>query len=187
MCMAEGASSYSWQRGGGIDIPLNATGIQTNTLTLVNLTPPDAGQYRCVADNQHGRNFTEYAILTIEGIVITQSICFVHDHIGVMIYCTNICYHLIVHDPVVTITSSQGRANQGEQATFSCSAIGLGANSFKYGWILNGAPIRRETEQVLKVAALEDTAGDYQCTARNQYGGFGRSNITTLILSKSTT
>ncbi|XP_065905004.1 uncharacterized protein [Dysidea avara] len=155
MCMAEGALFYYWERSGHIDIPSNATGIQTNTLTLVSVLPPDAGQYRCVAVNQHGRNFSDYAILIIE-----------------------------VHDPVATITSSGERVNPGQQVVFSCSATGLGATSFTYGWLLNGAPIRRETEETLKVAASEDTAGDYQCTARNQYGGFGWSNLATLILNQ---
>ena len=87
---------------------------------------------------------------------------------------------------MATITSSGERVNPGQQVVFSCSATGLGATSFTYGWLLNGAPIRRETEETLKVAASEDTAGDYQCTARNQYGGFGWSNLATLILSKCT-
>ena len=73
MCMAEGALFYYWERSGHIDIPSNATGIQTNTLTLVSVLPPDAGQYRCVAVNQHGRNFSDYAILIIEGIVMTET------------------------------------------------------------------------------------------------------------------
>ena len=68
-CMAEGASSYFWQRKDGV-IPTGTLGIKTNVLTLVRLVPPDAGQYRCVAVNQHGRNFTDYAMLTIEGIVM---------------------------------------------------------------------------------------------------------------------
>ena len=65
--MAEGASAYFWQRGGGDDIPTDALGMQTNTLTLVTLIPPDEGQYRCVAVNQHGRNFSDYAMLRIKG------------------------------------------------------------------------------------------------------------------------
>jgi len=67
-CMAEGAFSYFWQRGGHDDIPSDALGIKTNILTLVNLIPPDHGRYRCVAANQYGRNFSNYAILTIQGM-----------------------------------------------------------------------------------------------------------------------
>ena len=64
--MAEGASSYYWERRGD-DIPTDALGTQTNTLTLVTLIPPDEGQYRCVAVNQHGNNFSDYAMLRING------------------------------------------------------------------------------------------------------------------------
>ena len=65
-CMAEGATSYFWEREDG-SIPTDSIGMDTNILTLVGLIPPDAGQYRCVAVNEHGRNFSEYATLRIKG------------------------------------------------------------------------------------------------------------------------
>ena len=65
--MAEGASSYYWERKDS-GIPTSALGIKTNTLTLVSLIPPDKGQYRCVAVNEHGRNYSDYANLTINGM-----------------------------------------------------------------------------------------------------------------------
>ena len=64
--MAEGASSYYWERKDG-GIPTSALGINTNTLTLVSVIPPYEGQYRCVAVNQYGRTFSNYAILTVKG------------------------------------------------------------------------------------------------------------------------
>jgi len=67
-CMAEGASSYFWERDVG-NIPSGSLGIKTNILTLVSLTPYDKGQYRCVAINQHGRMFSNYAVLTIKGMI----------------------------------------------------------------------------------------------------------------------
>ena len=73
--------------------------------------------------------------------------------------------------------------DKGEHVKFSCLATGLGASMFTYGWILNGVPVKRETEQNLIVAASRDTAGDYQCTVRNEYGGFSRSRLATLSLS----
>ena len=94
------------------------------------------------------------------------------------------CFLLTAHDPVATITSSGEKAIPGDQATFTCSATGLAANTFVYGWLLNGAPVERETRQKLIVTASIKTAGDYQCTAKNVYGGFGRSNVATLSLSK---
>ena len=85
---------------------------------------------------------------------------------------------------MIDITSFTTRANPGEQVTISCSATGLAANTFVYGWLLNGVPVRRERRQSIVVTASENTAGDYQCTVRNVYGGFTKSSVITLILSE---
>jgi len=65
--MADGATSYYWERKDS-DIPTSALGIKTNILTLVSVVPPYEDQYRCVAVNKHGRNFSNFAVLTVKGI-----------------------------------------------------------------------------------------------------------------------
>ena len=65
-CMAYEASSYYWERETGA-IPSNAVGINTNTLTLHDIRPPDSGRYRCVAENEHGPTYSNYAMLIVEG------------------------------------------------------------------------------------------------------------------------
>ena len=65
-CEAEGALSYNWERQNGV-IPSDSTGVNTNTLTLINLQPEDAGNYRCVASNASGSNESNYAAITIFG------------------------------------------------------------------------------------------------------------------------
>ena len=65
-CRADGASSFEWQKQGG-NIPSNSIGANTNTLTLINLQPEDAGDYRCVATNASGSTESNYAHLTISG------------------------------------------------------------------------------------------------------------------------
>ena len=66
-CEADGASSYRWERQYD-SIPSNAIGVNTNTLTLVNLRLEDAGQYRCVATNNSGTTESDYAVLILRGM-----------------------------------------------------------------------------------------------------------------------
>ena len=65
-CEAFGAVSYDWERQSG-SIPPNTAGVNTSTLTFINLTPQDAGSYRCVATNPSGSSASNYAQLAIQG------------------------------------------------------------------------------------------------------------------------
>ena len=65
-CMANGAVSYQWEKQNGV-IPTDAKGVNNRTLTLIGITPKDGGQYRCVAINEHGRNYSNYATVIITG------------------------------------------------------------------------------------------------------------------------
>ena len=85
---------------------------------------------------------------------------------------------------MVTLTPLEAYAEEGVQVTFSCSATGLSASTFVYGWLLNGRPIKKQIRQTLVVTTSEDNSGNYECTVRNQYGNFGKSRVATLSLSK---
>jgi len=65
-CEADGATSYNWERQSG-SIPSGATRVNTNILTFINITPEDAGNYRCVAINGSGSIKSNYAALTVIG------------------------------------------------------------------------------------------------------------------------
>ena len=72
-CEEDGASSYRWERQNNV-IPSDSTGVNTNTLTLINLRPEDAGNYRCVATNASGSSESNYAHLTINGTLLSTTI-----------------------------------------------------------------------------------------------------------------
>ena len=68
-CEADGASSYNWERQNQV-ISSDSTGVNTNTLTLINVKPEDAGKYRCVAANASGSRLSKYATASINGTFV---------------------------------------------------------------------------------------------------------------------
>ena len=77
-CEADGATSYYWEKQHG-SIPLSAIGVNTSTLTLINVQLEDTGNYRCVGINGSGNTESEYATLTIEGIYVRTYVTTVVD------------------------------------------------------------------------------------------------------------
>ena len=65
-CEAIGATSYYWQRQNG-SIPPSATGVNTDTLTIVNPTPEDSGNYRCAVSNGSDVGYSKSAKITVIG------------------------------------------------------------------------------------------------------------------------
>ena len=77
-CEGEGASSYNWERQNG-NIPADSTGVNTSTLTFINLQLEDAGNYRCVATNAGGSSESNYEKVTI-------SCKYIHYYVASYVY-----------------------------------------------------------------------------------------------------
>jgi len=65
-CKAIGSKSYCWEKRDGIISP-GANGINSETLTLVNLTSDDTGYYRCVVSDDSDEDYSNYAKITVMG------------------------------------------------------------------------------------------------------------------------
>lgn len=64
-CLANEASSYYWEKENG-NISVNAIGINSYNLTLIDAQPEDSGNYQCVViNNCKVKSFSEYAAITI--------------------------------------------------------------------------------------------------------------------------
>ena len=112
-CKANGSSFYEWQRQSG-DVPPNAEGHNLNTLTLHNILPEHSGHYRCIAENMHGKNYSKFAMLTVEG----TAKCF--NIVSIMKF-----MYSIALPPVVNIQSPDGEMTvaikRGESTLFNCN------------------------------------------------------------------
>ena len=65
-CQADGALSYEWEKQNDGNFS-SRVGINSPILTLVNLQPQDTGYYRCMATNNSGSSYSEFALLSIFG------------------------------------------------------------------------------------------------------------------------
>ena len=72
---------------------------------------------------------------------------------------------------------------EGESVEFTCTATGLGTNSFTYQWFFNDLPVADQDTPTLVVNDVSgDNTGDYVCFVGNPYGGISQSEIARLIL-----
>ena len=63
-CQAEGVTSCYWEKQDG-NIPSGTPGLNTCTLTLVNLKPEYSGNYRCAVNCFGEKIFSNYATITL--------------------------------------------------------------------------------------------------------------------------
>ena len=69
-CDTDSRFVITWEKENGIVTHERANGINSNILTLINLRPQDAGNYRCVVEDSFYGNSTcssDYASITVTG------------------------------------------------------------------------------------------------------------------------
>ena len=68
-CNASGADNlkYQWMRMGNKTIPPTATGVNSNTLVIPNVTVDDSGQYKCVVSSDDIEVISEYGTVSVLG------------------------------------------------------------------------------------------------------------------------
>ncbi|XP_065912159.1 uncharacterized protein [Dysidea avara] len=154
ICNADGATSFNWGRQSG-SIPSGATRVNTNTLTITNVTPEDAGNYRCVATNASGSSVSNYSTLIIN-----------------------------VQLPDFVTHPSPQSVDLTQTATFTCSATGynvtykwtIGSGSFPS----KVTGINTNTLVIPDVRSSDDNT--YTCVASNE-GGNVSSNTARLTVT----
>jgi len=65
-CKAKGGTLYSWEKHNA-SISSGANGVNTDTLTIINIAPEDSGNYRCVVSNDNGKVYSVWAMVTVTG------------------------------------------------------------------------------------------------------------------------
>ena len=74
-CDTDSRFVITWEKENGIITHDRANGINSSTLTLINLRPQDAGNYRCVVeDSFYGDCSSDYATITVTGNYIIPCI-----------------------------------------------------------------------------------------------------------------
>ena len=58
---------YSWEKKSSL-LSIRTQGVSTSCLTIFNLRPEDAGEYRCIMSNSTGRIASDYTTLHIYGV-----------------------------------------------------------------------------------------------------------------------
>ena len=61
-----GQFNYTWEKKRGI-ISSRAKGVHSSQLTIFNLRPEDAGEYRCMISNSTGKITSQHSKLIITG------------------------------------------------------------------------------------------------------------------------
>ncbi|XP_065894736.1 uncharacterized protein [Dysidea avara] len=153
-CTATEAISYYWEKENAV-IPHKAAGVNTNTLTIFNLSLEDAGNYRCIVSNDSDLTFSKWATITVK-----------------------------VNAPKFTAQPSSQTIDLAQHVKLTCSATGYNVNyqwtigSGSFPSKVTG--INTNTLVIPDVRSSDDNT--YTCTISND-GGSVTSNTAKLTVT----
>ncbi len=144
--------SYQWYYNTN-SIITNAT---SDTLTLTNVQPGDAGTYSVVVSNPVASVTSSNAVLTVN---------------------TGPAAPVFITQPAASLT-----VKVGDSASFTATAVGT--QPITYQWNVNDAPIAGATSTTLMLTNLQTTdAGSYTLTASNSVGStISSAAVLTVVL-----
>ena len=61
-------NDYKWEKRNSDLLNSRIDGVNSSTLTILNLRPEDVGEYRCLVSNATGRITSDYAKLEVQGM-----------------------------------------------------------------------------------------------------------------------
>ena len=61
--------NYTWEKRFSV-LPSRAQGVNTSNMIIVNLRPEDSGGYRCVISNSTGKIFSNFTLVSVQGMVL---------------------------------------------------------------------------------------------------------------------
>lgn len=74
MCGATGANNlmYQWMRKGKMNIPSQATGANTRTLVIHNISLDDSGEYKCAVSSNGITVSSDYGTVSVFSEILTS-------------------------------------------------------------------------------------------------------------------
>ena len=175
--------SYIWEKKDN-NVSSAAQGIHSSQLNIYNVTPEDAGDYRCVMSNSTGVIRSNYTTITIEG---NQYCLIIGQCLSVIL--------LIVMLPEVTIEpESFVEAETCGEAVLKCTASAYGNLVVEWKKINGKLPETTEisitkslNQRVTKMTITKAAwyhKGDYYCVAKNDAGEVNSSLVHVNITGK---
>jgi len=166
---------YKWEKRNK-SLPSRAQGIHSSNLMIYNVTPEDAGDYRCLMSNNTGAIASDYKSVAVKGILLV-----------VVVHIINLILS-IVKLPEVLISPSSIEVDTCSDSVLRCTVNGYG--KIKVTWRKlddelpekNDVVVKESLNEVISMLTINKLVwyynGIYYCVANNNAGEVRSSLVT---------